>query len=120
MNLQAQLRSLAIGSPVTADDGVTCQAFCLGSDLACYQGHFPGEPVTPAVVEILLAQTVLEDTLGQPLRLRRVEGGEFRRVVKPLERIEVRFNPPVDGLYLVTLTVEDTLAAKFKLAVEPA
>ncbi|MDX9981318.1 MAG: hypothetical protein RBU25_14935 [Lentisphaeria bacterium] len=120
MSLQAQLRSCASGPPTAAGDGSITQTFCLAAGLACYEGHFPGEPVTPAVVQVLLARVVLEDALGRRLRVRQVNGGEFRRVVKPEERVDVRLRRTADDVYLATLAVGDAPAAKFSLTVEPA
>ncbi len=120
MSLPAQLRSCASTPLASADDGAITQTFRLAADLPCYEGHFPGEPVTPAVVQILLARIVLEDACGHGLRVGQVNGGEFRRVIKPGEPIDLRLCRTDENVYLATLTVEGALAAKFRLTVEPA
>lgn len=57
-----------------------------------YQAHFPGEPVTPGVCIIQIAQELLEDVLGKALMLVKVKNVKFLSVISPLQSISVNYH----------------------------
>ena len=48
-----------------------------------YQAHFPGEPVTPGVCIIQIAEELLEDHLQRDFEIRQVKNVKFLSVVSP-------------------------------------
>ena len=48
-----------------------------------YQAHFPGEPVTPGVCIIQIAEELLEDHLQCDFEIRQVKNVKFLSVVSP-------------------------------------
>lgn len=64
------------------DKGVWRQSFCFAADSAVFAGHFPGHPVLPAVVQVLMVQVILE-AIGQPCDLACVPQAKFLAPVGP-------------------------------------
>jgi len=49
-----------------------------------YRAHFPGEPITPGVCIIQIAQELLEDWLGRCVRMLVIKNAKFLNVISPL------------------------------------
>ena len=58
------------------------QNFCFAADSAVFAGHFPGHPVLPAVVQVLMAQAALE-AMGQAADLACVPQAKFLAPLGP-------------------------------------
>lgn len=56
-----------------------------------YQAHFPGEPITPGVCIVQIAQELLENATGKKLRLVKVKNIKFLSVLTPVQSIQVEF-----------------------------
>lgn len=56
-----------------------------------YQAHFPGEPITPGVCIVQIAQELLGDTVGKTLRLVKVKNVKFLSVLSPVQSVQVEF-----------------------------
>lgn len=50
-----------------------------------FQGHFPGEPVLPAFIQVLTAQVAVEEHCGEPLLLEKLLRARFTRIIRPGE-----------------------------------
>jgi 3-hydroxyacyl-[acyl-carrier-protein] dehydratase len=65
--------------------------FLFGHDFVGFAGHFPGYPLLPAVVQILVGQIVAEalaqKETGAPLVATAVEKAKFVREVRPGEEV---------------------------------
>jgi 3-hydroxymyristoyl/3-hydroxydecanoyl-(acyl carrier protein) dehydratase len=55
------------------------------ADLACWPGHFPGQPILPGVLQLDWAIRLLVRWRGGEAWPRRVEGLKFKQVVRPGE-----------------------------------
>lgn len=55
----------------------------IASDHPCLAGHFPGQPVVPAVVLLDFAARALAQALGRPVRLTAVPAAKFLRPLLP-------------------------------------
>lgn len=102
---------------VTADQGWEL-TFRPGDDFIGFRGHFPGHPVLPAFVQLLMAECAVRLHSGAPLSLRRVERGKFLRPIGPNEPVTVCWQeqPRDEGLRCsFTLRVGTEKAAVFAL-----
>lgn len=54
-----------------------------------YKAHFPGEPITPGVCIMQIAQELLELHCGEPLKIECVKSVKFLRIITPVENSEV-------------------------------
>lgn len=87
----SQIRTALLECQTTAAtlvEGVVCQRYCLPADFVGFNGHFPGYPIVPAVVQILMAQIVIEQHLGTQLSLVAIDRSKFHRQLKPLDVID--------------------------------
>lgn len=56
-----------------------------------YQAHFPGEPITPGVCIVQIAQELLGEVVGKKLRLVKVKNVKFLSVLTPVQSVQVEF-----------------------------
>ncbi|PTN38119.1 3-hydroxyacyl-ACP dehydratase [Desulfonatronum sp. SC1] len=109
-----------LGAATWETDQAIRQDFSFPPDFVGFAGHFPGEPILPAVVQIgvgvVLVQTLLAKGTG-PYRLKTVTRAKFLRKLKPGETITVRCarRGPDGGAFDVALTVDQQQAAAFTL-----
>lgn len=83
-----------------------------------FQGHFPGYPVLPAFVQLLLAQGVAEGLIGEPVRLSGVSRAKFLAQVRPDQMVLVtckRRGEGLPSLVEASITADGTLAATLLL-----
>ena len=74
-------------------DGLSgCFAVRLNSDCKVYEGHFPGEPVSPGVcnIEMLLECAAL--VIGFPLRARKISRCRLTTLITPLSHPELELH----------------------------
>lgn len=57
----------------------------LNAEHFIYAAHFPGEPITPGVCIMQIAQELLEEHLGESLMLECVKNIKFLRIITPTE-----------------------------------
>lgn len=95
------------------------QRFCFVPEFVGFAGHFPGYPILPAILQLLLAQLLAEQLSNQPLVLRSLSRAKFTRQIRPQEEVEVSVacQPTEAGVLrcAATLEVAGERAASFTL-----
>ena len=66
------------------DDGTTCFHICLRPDSTIYEGHFPGEPVSPGVCNIQMIKECAEQVAGKSLLLNNLQQCRLTTLVIPI------------------------------------
>ena len=93
------------------------QNFCFAADSAVFAGHFPGHPVLPAVVQVLMAQVALE-AMGQSADLACVPQAKFLAPLGPDVDILLTLSKGRrEGRWECTLHSGETLAARIQVEV---
>jgi 3-hydroxyacyl-[acyl-carrier-protein] dehydratase len=104
--------------------------YVFGADSAVFAGHFPGHPVLPAVVQILMAQMTLEDALGgvhsdhgdaggKPFMLSSVSRAKFMAPLGPSDEIELEVKQGGrPGLWECAVRHAGRTAAQFQLVLD--
>ncbi len=64
--------------------------YCFDNRFIGFSGHFPGYPILPAVLHLLLAQLLIEEQKGFKIRVRSIEKAKFLSEIKPGDRITVQ------------------------------
>ncbi len=117
--LKQEIVSSVVGQKTETDvDGVK-QCYRFGADFTGFGGHFPGYPILPAFVQVLTAQTLIEEHCGRRLELATVEKAKFHLPLQPEQEIEVAFRQRQVGgrlVYEARLGVVEGLASAFRLA----
>ncbi len=62
-----------------------------------FQGHFPGSPVLPGVVQLEMVKAVLSNALGKPFALKEMSTCKFLEVLNPAETPELTIHIQYKG-----------------------
>jgi 3-hydroxyacyl-[acyl-carrier-protein] dehydratase len=111
----------ALGTAQPAVDGELGQRFRFPDDFVGFAGHFPGFPILPGVVQLLLAQWMIETGTGQGRVLREVANAKFLEQLPPGAEIAVHCRPRGDadaGWWAVRIEIDGSPAATFQLRLE--
>lgn len=80
-------------SMVRSDKDHQVQAeLCCPTDFPAFEGHFPGQPILPAVIQLLVVRSLSSDLLGLPLEPVRTGRLKFKGMVGPGDRVKVRID----------------------------
>ncbi len=72
-------------------DSEACYDIEVNPEHFIYKAHFPGEPITPGVCIIQIAQELLEDALGRTLRIVKVKNVKFLSIITPRQSMSVNY-----------------------------
>lgn len=78
---------------MTMEAAGTSGTFTVPADHPCLAGHFPGDPIVPAVLLLELSSAVLRQLRPELGPLREVRTVKFMQPVRPGEPVEVAFSP---------------------------
>lgn len=127
---------LFVDAIVDRGEGTILTEWHIRPELACFQGHYPGEPVLPGVLItefalqsgallIYSAEPEQRTTDGVPV-LTRIENARFKKIVRPGEtlRAEVRMDEELaNARYMSARITSDgarVATLSFVLAIAPA
>ena len=71
------------------DDGIVRFDISLNADCPVYEGHFPGEPVSPGVCNIQMVKECTEQVAGKSLFLNNLQQCRLTTLVTPLAHPQV-------------------------------
>jgi 3-hydroxymyristoyl/3-hydroxydecanoyl-(acyl carrier protein) dehydratase len=122
---QATLRQAIIecaSSPVISSEEGCRWELCFKDDFVGFDGHFPGHPVLPAFVQILVTQCALQQRTGHAWALRRVKRAKFMKTVLPNQAVvltwtEKALEAGLQGSFV--LWVDDAKVASFSALYGP-
>ena len=114
--LKKAIIEAAMGRVEVVESGRASGRYCFSDHFIGFSGHFPGYPILPAFVQVIMAITVIEEWKGRPFRLSSLEKAKFHIEIKPdweidvqCREYEVKGGPAVE----VKLRVIEGLAASF-------
>lgn len=116
--LKKTIVSSAIGAMAESQMGAIEQRYRFGPDFIGFCGHFPGYPILPAFVQILMALTLTEEQKGCPLEVVWIEKAKFHIPLGPEQEITVECRPIRIGNSAgceARLTVSEGLASSFRI-----
>ena len=116
--LKSEIISSAVGSLHMSEDGVGTRTYCFGPEFIGFEGHFPGFPILPAVVQILCGVVVAEEIKGAFLEPLNIHKAKFLLKLKPGQEIEVQCREKSiqgqDG-FEVHIKTDEGLASSFSI-----
>ncbi|MDR0735072.1 MAG: hypothetical protein LBG16_05275 [Elusimicrobiota bacterium] len=93
--------------------------FKLPADFPAFAGHFPGEPVLPAVAQIQMAVFVIGARAGRAAKLKEIKKAKFSAPVRAGEEIEIIIAPSRhENCFDATVKSGEKTTSSFTLAVD--
>jgi 3-hydroxyacyl-[acyl-carrier-protein] dehydratase len=80
-----------------------------------FEGHFPGRPILPGVVELILVLEALARETGQPVSLQGIGFVRLRQLVLPGDRLELSARELDSGRTRIDLKRDDVVVANGEL-----
>ena len=71
------------------EDGVVRFEISLNADCQVYEGHFPGEPVSPGVCNIQMIKECAEQVAGKSLLLGNLQQCRLTTLITPVQHLQV-------------------------------
>ncbi|MEN8142279.1 MAG: beta-hydroxyacyl-ACP dehydratase [Thermodesulfobacteriota bacterium] len=62
---------------------------CCPPDFPAFAGHFPGQPVLPAVIQLAVVRMLAGEIIDQPLQPEKTERVKFKNMIRPDEKVFV-------------------------------
>ncbi len=119
--IKGEILSSAV-SPMAVEEGVTAtRRYRFSPDFIGFSGHFPGYPILPAFVQIMMACTLAEELKGHALEPVAIEKAKFLIEIGPDQEILVRIREHRIGAMPgceASLVVNDKVAASFRISFE--
>lgn len=117
--LKTEIISSAVSGIEESQPDTIKQRYRFSPDFIGFSGHFPGNPILPAFVQILMALTLIERHRGCRFEATSVEKAKFRIPLQPDQIIEVACRQRAGGDLSgceARLSVPDGLAASFRIS----
>lgn len=116
--IEQEIAAASLASAAQDEDGYIRGRYLFPESFSGFAGHFPGNAILPAIVEIMTAVSLLGAHHGRKLHLAAVEDAKFLTPVRPDQEIEVSCRQrTVRGkeLYEAQLSVAGTVTATMLL-----
>lgn len=81
-------------------------------DLPYLQGHFPGQPIVPAVAILDATNELLNRALRQNLELTQLKNAKFTKPLEPTQAVSIECMRVVDNEWTVDWSIQGELVAR--------
>lgn len=75
---------------VNRAQGTISAELCCPADFPAFAGHFPGQPVLPAVMQLVVVRLLAGELLQRPLDPIKTDRLKFKGMIQPNETINVQ------------------------------
>lgn len=72
--------------------------FLFPYDFAAFQGHFPGNPILPAIVQLAMVRFLAAHSLGKPVMPSHHQKIKFKGVIRPEDAVTVNIKFDKNGV----------------------
>jgi 3-hydroxyacyl-[acyl-carrier-protein] dehydratase len=112
------IRASAAGDIARTEPETVVRRYRFAPGFIGFSGHFPGNPILPAIVQIRAVVSLAEEEGGKALRLAAVRSAKFLSPIRPGEEVSIRYRRRVDSgedICDATLSVAGKTVAAFQL-----
>ncbi len=78
-------------APIKETDRGFEKDFLIPDTFDGFDGHFPGNPIMPAMAQLMLAQVAIEEKNSKPITILNITRAKFIEIVKPNSLVTVAF-----------------------------
>ena len=86
------LNNLFIITNLNSTSEIISAEIKLNANHSIFDGHFPGSPVTPGVVQLQIVKELLEQHLSKNLQMKTMRTCKFLKVINPLETPDIQID----------------------------
>ena len=73
-----------------------------------YEGHFPGQPITPGVLTLAMVRECASMQCGKVLKYAAIKNCRLTAMIRPGERLQIKISmTPAEGCFLLTVSIAD-------------
>ena len=72
------------------EQGTISAELCCPPDFPAFVGHFPGQPVLPAVMQLVVVRMLAAELVQAPLETVKIGRMKFKGMIQPDEKIQIR------------------------------
>ncbi len=123
-DLSRAIAASAAGDVAAVAPDTAARRYLFAPGFPGFSGHFPGDPVLPAIVQLMTVVSFASEREGAPLKLAAVATAKFLSPIHPDEEVLVRYRKVDAGdgkvLYDAALAAAGRPAAAFALYLVPA
>jgi 3-hydroxyacyl-[acyl-carrier-protein] dehydratase len=116
--LWREIRSSAAGDIERTGPDTVVRRYRFSPGFIGFSGHFPGNPILPAIVQVCAVVSLAEEDGGKALRLEAVRSAKFLSPIRPGEEVSIlcrRRGDSGEEICDATLTVAGKTSAAFQL-----
>ena len=81
-NMNDEIRACAI-KPVQKTERGWEKTYVFPSDFLGFQGHFPGNPILPAVIQLMMGRQAITERMGRECDIVKVTRAKYMKVITP-------------------------------------
>ncbi|MGB2809013.1 MAG: hypothetical protein WBC22_14815 [Sedimentisphaerales bacterium] len=81
-NMNDEIRGCGIESAQKTEGGWE-KTYIFPSDFLGFQGHFPENPILPAVIQIMMAREAVAEQMGQEFDVTKLSRAKYMKVITP-------------------------------------
>ena len=116
--LRRGIRASAAGDIARTGPDTVVRRYRFAPGFIGFSGHFPGNPILPAIVQVCAVVALAEEECGNALRLAAVRSAKFLSPIRPDEEVAIVSRRRVvsgEDICDATLTVAGKTSAAFQL-----
>jgi 3-hydroxymyristoyl/3-hydroxydecanoyl-(acyl carrier protein) dehydratase len=109
-----------LGSIETSETGEWCTEVQVVPESLWFSGHFPGDPVLPAIAQLGMVFDAVCKVSGFQFRIAGFSRVKFKRMIRPGDclKITIRSKKDQEGVYAFRILIGDEIACTGSMALE--
>jgi 3-hydroxymyristoyl/3-hydroxydecanoyl-(acyl carrier protein) dehydratase len=102
------------------DTGEWCTDVQVPAESSWFSGHFPGDPILPAIAQLGMTFEAACQAMGEGFRVAGFSRIKFKKIVRPGDCLKISVLPKRDlpGQYAFRISVGDDIACTGTIALE--